>query len=347
MATITTINSGDLISDSRAVINTNLSNLNSDKIETSYLDTDGTLAANSDVKIATQKAVKTYVDTEVASAVADIPTIGELVDYAGVSVPTNYLECDGSAVSRTTYAALFSVLSTRYGEGNGSTTFNLPRLLNFTAGSEGIFYDNSASESANGTSHTYSYTTAGTNRLLVVSAYVGGGQTISGITYGGVAMTQVTSQVYDTNRTLYTYYLIAPTIGANNVVITTSGTTDIYSTVYSFKNMLQSGVLDTNSKSAATGASFTASITTAVANEILVVSGGFSSAVGMTGEADWTLSVNEGQSLTTMATVDSSASGAKSDIFTMGGSNNYGYIESAFKVNTTALATTYKIIRYV
>jgi hypothetical protein len=63
MSSITVINSTDLITDSRAVINTNFSNLNTDKIETSYLDTDTTLAANSDTKIATQKAVKAYVDT--------------------------------------------------------------------------------------------------------------------------------------------------------------------------------------------------------------------------------------------------------------------------------------------
>lgn len=62
MASITTLNGGDLISGSRTDINTNFSNLNTDKIETSTLDTDTTLAANSDSKIATQKAVKTYVD---------------------------------------------------------------------------------------------------------------------------------------------------------------------------------------------------------------------------------------------------------------------------------------------
>lgn len=44
-------------------INTNFSNLNTDKVETSVLDTDTTLAANSDAKVATQKAVKTYIDT--------------------------------------------------------------------------------------------------------------------------------------------------------------------------------------------------------------------------------------------------------------------------------------------
>jgi len=63
MSTIVTINGGDSISSSRANLNTNYSNLNADKIETSTLDTDTALAANSDTKIATQKAVKAYVDT--------------------------------------------------------------------------------------------------------------------------------------------------------------------------------------------------------------------------------------------------------------------------------------------
>ena len=63
MASITTINSGDLITNSRADLNNNFANLNSDKIETSTLDTDTTLSANSDSKIATQKAVKAYVDS--------------------------------------------------------------------------------------------------------------------------------------------------------------------------------------------------------------------------------------------------------------------------------------------
>lgn len=42
------------------------------------------------------------------------------------TVPDGYLICDGSAVSRTTYAELFGVIGTTYGAGNGSTTFNLP-----------------------------------------------------------------------------------------------------------------------------------------------------------------------------------------------------------------------------
>jgi hypothetical protein len=62
MSTITTINEGDSITSSRSDINQNFANLNADKIENSVLDTDTTLSNNSDSKIATQAAVKAYVD---------------------------------------------------------------------------------------------------------------------------------------------------------------------------------------------------------------------------------------------------------------------------------------------
>ena len=51
---------------------------------------------------------------------------GTFAWYAGTSSPAGYLETDGSAVSRTTYADLFAAISTTYGVGDGSTTFNLP-----------------------------------------------------------------------------------------------------------------------------------------------------------------------------------------------------------------------------
>ena len=47
---------------------------------------------------------------------------------AGATAPANWLLCDGSAVSRTTYADLFAVCGETYGAGNGSTTFNVPDL---------------------------------------------------------------------------------------------------------------------------------------------------------------------------------------------------------------------------
>jgi microcystin-dependent protein len=61
-------------------------------------------------------------------SVAGIP-IGGLVMWAGTTAPAGgWLLCDGSAVSRTTYATLFSVIGTAYGPGDGTTTFNLPDL---------------------------------------------------------------------------------------------------------------------------------------------------------------------------------------------------------------------------
>lgn len=128
MATIVTIASGDQITNSRSDINTNFANLNSDKIETSYLDTDTALAANSDSKIATQKAVKTYVNT-VAATTYLVPT-GAILPYGGSAAPSNFLLCDGTAVSRATYVTLFGVIGSSYGSGDGSTTFNLPDLRN-------------------------------------------------------------------------------------------------------------------------------------------------------------------------------------------------------------------------
>lgn len=51
---------------------------------------------------------------------------GSIQEFAGASVPSGWLLCDGSAVSRTTYARLFAAIGTTWGVGNGSTTFNVP-----------------------------------------------------------------------------------------------------------------------------------------------------------------------------------------------------------------------------
>jgi microcystin-dependent protein len=61
-----------------------------------------------------------------ADVIATVIPPGTMWEYAGSSAPTNWLLCDGSAISRTTYVALFTALGTSYGAGNGSTTFNIP-----------------------------------------------------------------------------------------------------------------------------------------------------------------------------------------------------------------------------
>lgn len=67
---------------------------------------------------------------------SEAPT-GVVQAFAGRrTTPRGWLLCDGSAVSRTDYAALYAVIGTTYGAGNGSTTFNLPNLVDkFVEGS--------------------------------------------------------------------------------------------------------------------------------------------------------------------------------------------------------------------
>jgi microcystin-dependent protein len=55
--------------------------------------------------------------------------IGMLADFAGSQPPSGWLVCDGRTVSRVTYAALFAVIGTLWGAGDGSTTFALPNLI--------------------------------------------------------------------------------------------------------------------------------------------------------------------------------------------------------------------------
>lgn len=53
---------------------------------------------------------------------------GTIVSYANSNIPSGFLTCNGAAVSRSVYSALFTAIGTTYGGGDGSTTFNLPDL---------------------------------------------------------------------------------------------------------------------------------------------------------------------------------------------------------------------------
>ena len=55
-------------------------------------------------------------------------TSGVIKLYSGAAAPTGWLLCNGAAISRTTYAALFAITGILYGVGDGSTTFNIPDL---------------------------------------------------------------------------------------------------------------------------------------------------------------------------------------------------------------------------
>jgi phage-related tail fiber protein len=75
-------------------------------------------------------STKKYVDDQIAAipGASDPTPAGTIIYSARSTAPTGYLKANGAAVSRTTYATLFSAIGTQFGAGDGSTTFNLPDL---------------------------------------------------------------------------------------------------------------------------------------------------------------------------------------------------------------------------
>ena len=99
-------------------------------------------------------------------AIQGVP-VGSIFCRAFSVVPAGYLECNGAAVSRTTYSALFALIGEYYGAGNGSTTFNLPDLRGeFIRGFDnGRGVDSGRSigtfQTAENNSHSHGYTNTG------------------------------------------------------------------------------------------------------------------------------------------------------------------------------------------
>jgi len=66
------------------------------------------------------------------TGIEGIPT-ATIVPWSDSSIPTGFLECNGAAVSRSTYSALFAIVGTTYGAGDGASTFNVPNLADNVA----------------------------------------------------------------------------------------------------------------------------------------------------------------------------------------------------------------------
>lgn len=81
-------------------------------------------------------------DGQAMPIVVQIPT-GMCLPYAANAAPpgTDFLPCDGAAVSRTTFAALFTVIGTTYGAGDGTSTFNVPDMRGRVPVGKGVHLD--------------------------------------------------------------------------------------------------------------------------------------------------------------------------------------------------------------
>ena len=124
---------------------------------------------------------------------------GSVFTFATTTVPSGYLECNGAAVSRSTYATLFSAISTTWGVGDGSSTFNLPDLRGqFVRG-----WDNSAGvDSGRSFASSQSDQNKQHNHSLSTASLTGGIRKISeGFGANGSA-TGVFTKTQDGNNTI-------------------------------------------------------------------------------------------------------------------------------------------------
>jgi microcystin-dependent protein len=81
--------------------------------------------------MANYEATKYDFDGANLTGIEGIPT-ATIVPWSAASVPSGFLECNGQTVSRSTYSALFAIVGTTYGAGDGSTTFLVPDLQDNT-----------------------------------------------------------------------------------------------------------------------------------------------------------------------------------------------------------------------
>lgn len=151
-----------------------------------------------------------------AAAPAGSPT-GGLMMWPTSSAPSGWLLCAGAAVSRTTYSALFAVVGTTFGSGDGSTTFNLPDYRDRMPIGAGTTYSANStggSKDAVVVSHTHTATDSGHTHGYTASSYTaaspGGGGSAQGATSATTAsgtanITVASAGVSGTNANLPPY----------------------------------------------------------------------------------------------------------------------------------------------
>lgn len=172
-----------------------------------------------------------HLATQLASLQQAQPPPGAIFAYGADSAPNGYLLCDGSAVSRTAYSALFTILGTVHGAGDGSTTFNVPDLRGRQLNGKGTMVDvdtvgkndgravaSRFPAHAHGDSHTHTFTTGTSPTFTAIFAHstlVGAGSdavglnaSTSGHAHGGTTDGRSTISTDNANDAYYVVQFI-------------------------------------------------------------------------------------------------------------------------------------------
>ena len=118
------------------------------------------------------------------TGIEGIPT-GTITPWSQATPPSGFLECDGSAVSRSTYAALFAIISDTYGAGDGSTTFNLPDLTDKVAVHKSNNKNFASTGGANTVTPTGNVAGSTANATLSTAQLASHSHAIQGVNSGG------------------------------------------------------------------------------------------------------------------------------------------------------------------
>jgi microcystin-dependent protein len=232
------------------------------------------------------------------SAYFAIP-VGTILPYGASTSPTGYLACDGSAVSRTTYADLFAVLSTNYGAGDGSTTFNVPdfksrTIVGYSASAPTKVFTFSSRSSNTITVTSDVLTNSSTNEIQTGQAvlYSAPSGAISGLT---------DNTTYYLVRVAYNQFQLATSVANANqgvvISLSSNGTgTQTFTVTYSARAIGEKGGTETDTtvpihshypaNSTGVGGSITRAVNTASDDNALTAeTSNFGTLIGSTGSS--------------------------------------------------------------